>query len=145
MTRMQSCSDTYRLFLILLILGTVIVHGESEPMARPVRSETSAISEDLKKFLDNCYYLYSGRAEVTMYGKRGNALSSVPSIDYVWDTIKTSPEDIRRSQQQKFEERMQDERRFLGELEGYGARKDNPRIYISPSQAMVHRYYDDVQ
>ncbi|OAD61045.1 hypothetical protein WN48_01113 [Eufriesea mexicana] len=82
---------------------------------------------------------------VLRYGKRGNALSSVPSIDYVWDTIKTSPEDIRRSQQQKFEERMQDERRFLGELEGYGARKDNPRIYISPSQAMVHRYYDDVQ
>lgn len=64
MRRMQSYANAISLYLILSILGTMIVHGDPEPMARPTRPEVIASPEELRRYLDYVrdYYSLNGKA-----------------------------------------------------------------------------------
>lgn len=85
------------------------------------------------------------------YGKRGSVLSSVPEVNYVWDSMKTILENSQRSQQPKanrqFEKRKQEESGFLDEVEKYDPKKSTSRIDSPPCHVLdtVEKYYDDVQ
>ncbi|KAK1122373.1 Pro-neuropeptide Y [Melipona quadrifasciata] len=146
---MHSRSNSICLFLALFIFGAVVVHGEPEPMARPTRPEIFTSPEELRRYLDHVsdYYSHSGKAR---YGKRGRpSISSVPDVNYAWDTMKTVlVENSQRPQQPKLGKRKQEENQFLGELGSYGSTKeDTSRIDTRPCHVldMVEKYYDDVQ
>ncbi|XP_076760801.1 neuropeptide F isoform X2 [Xylocopa sonorina] len=137
---MPSCSDTIYLFLVLFALGTVIVRGEPETMARPTRPEVFASPEELRGYADHVidYYLLKGKAR---FGKRGNVPSAV-DVNHVWDVIRTIQENSQRSQRPRFEKS-----RYLDEPGSYGVKKDASRIDARPCHVLniVERYYDDTQ
>ena len=147
---MQSCLNSIYLVVVLFILGTGIVHGEPGPMAKPTQPDIFTNQEELRKYLDHVtdFYSLNGKAR---YGKRGNVLSSVPEVNYVWDSMKTILENSQRSQQPKanrqFEKRKQEESGFLDEVEKYGPKKSTSRIDSPPCHVLdtVEKYYDDVQ
>ncbi|KAF3430246.1 hypothetical protein E2986_11563 [Frieseomelitta varia] len=145
---MHSRSNSICLFLVLFIFGAVVVHGEPQPMARPTRPEIFTSPEELRRYLDHVsdYYSHSGKAR---YGKRGRVMSSVPDMNYVWDTMKTVlSENSQQSQQPKLEKRKEEENRFLSEPGSYGSTKeDTSRIDTRPCHVLdiVGKYYDDVQ
>ncbi|KZC07074.1 PREDICTED: uncharacterized protein LOC107185385 [Dufourea novaeangliae] len=139
---MQSYPNFIYVVVILVILGTVIVHGDPEPMARPTRLEMFSIPEELRRYLDSHYNSHSGKAR---YGKRGDLPSTMPASSRVWDTVKTILDGSDESQQPRSEKRKLGKNGYARELESSGGSKS--RINARPCHMLdiVEKYYDGVQ
>ncbi|XP_017884931.1 uncharacterized protein LOC108627876 [Ceratina calcarata] len=126
--RMQSCWNIVSLFLVLIIFGDAIVHGEPEPMARPTRPEGFAIAmpDELIKYVDQFSNDLSLKAK-QRYGKRGNALD----ISHAWNTIKAMYDNSRLAQT-RFGKREQEESRFFFDPENYNGKQDASRLNDRP-------------
>ncbi|XP_043265382.1 uncharacterized protein LOC122404998 [Colletes gigas] len=144
---MQSFPNVIYLFLVVFILGTTIVLGEPEPMARPTRPEVFSSPDELRKYLDHVsdYYSLSGKAR---YGKRGDGPFAISDDGRAWDTVKTILDVSQQPQQPRFEKRKLERRQFFRELDSSGDRKQHgTRIDARPCHVLDidDKYYDDVQ
>ncbi|XP_012142991.1 neuropeptide F isoform X2 [Megachile rotundata] len=139
-------SNNVYMFVALLTFGIMIVHCEPQPMARPTRPEVFTSPEELRRYIDHVreYYTLSGKAR---YGKRGNIPFTGLDDNDGWDTVRTILEVPQSSQRTKFEKRMQEENRFVRELENSSDRKHSSKVDVRPCHTLgiVERYYGDVQ
>lgn len=116
----------FGLFLVLIIFGDAIVHGEPEPMARPTRPEAFATPDELRKYFDHVkdYIMLSAKAR---YGKRGNPLD----VSHAWNTMKTIY-DNSRLPEARFGKREQEESRFFFDPDNYNGKQEASRINDRP-------------
>ncbi|XP_076241547.1 neuropeptide F [Calliopsis andreniformis] len=143
---MQPYSNTIYLFLIVCILGTMIVKGEPEPMARPTRPEVISSPEEFRRYLGQVkdYYSLNGKAR---YGKRGDAFSSTLDANPAWNSVRAILAASQQTQEENFEKRIQEKSRFLRELDHFDDNKHVPRIdgRFCHLKDIVEKYYDDMQ
>ncbi|XP_033331545.1 neuropeptide F [Megalopta genalis] len=136
MRRMQSCRNTIYLLVVLVVLGTAMVHCEPEPTRRVDFRNWDA----LQKYLD--YYSINGKPR---YGKRGEIPSAISPMGRNWDTMKSMLDVSQEQQHQppRFDQGRLASRQFLRELESSSDGKHPSRPYHMLD--IVENYYDVVQ
>ncbi|OXU25807.1 hypothetical protein TSAR_007970 [Trichomalopsis sarcophagae] len=105
------------LTLTVVVLGSVSVQSEPEPMARPARPKVFESPDELREYLDNVrdYYSLSGKAR---YGKRAEPYAMQRSLDFLRMLLAFSRQK-QRNQMEKRELLDKDERSKLQIMQPY--------------------------
>ncbi|XP_072767599.1 neuropeptide Y-like [Anoplolepis gracilipes] len=144
-TWMMSLAHFSCCLLLVAVVGTLIVHADPEPMARPTRPKVIGSPEELKRYADlvRDYYFLIGKAR---YGKRSDIVP-MSELNSAWEILRMI-QDARRQNEQRRQEKLRQnkEQVLFRDFQNSDVDKHTSHAPVRPGfLSDIIGNYDDVQ